>query len=98
MGEHSVTGKRWGKFGPLSPQILRVPARPGPSLDARDDRLLFPRINGNVRSPTGATQPPVIPSVERGTWVGGDAQDEVHASGRVENENRNQSSSRSRIS
>jgi hypothetical protein len=66
----------------LSPQVLRVPTHPGPSLDARDDGLFLPRVDREVRQPTGATHPTVIPSVERGTWVGGDAQDELQASSR----------------
>ena len=54
--------------------ILRVPTHPGPSLDARDDELFLPLLNEHVRNPTDTTLSPVIPSVERGTWVGGDAQ------------------------
>jgi len=33
-------------------------------LDARDDGLFLPRLNAQVRNPTGATLPPVIPNVE----------------------------------
>ena len=38
----------------------RVPARPGPSLDARDDGLFFLASMDNVRNPTGATLATVI--------------------------------------
>jgi hypothetical protein len=61
-----------------SAEMLRVPTHPGPSLDARDDELVVSRIHGDIRNPTGTNHPPVIPSVERGTWVGGDTQDELH--------------------
>ncbi|MEA2465743.1 MAG: hypothetical protein QOJ98_3490, partial [Acidobacteriota bacterium] len=44
---------------------------------------LFCASIGLVRNPTGATHPPVIPSVERGTWVGGDAYDVRYAEGRA---------------
>jgi hypothetical protein len=56
--------------------MFRVPAHPGPSLDARDDGGKGGAYGiADLRIETSKKQL-VIPSVERGTWVGGDTQDE----------------------
>jgi hypothetical protein len=70
---------RWG--GVRLRQMLRVPSRPGPSLDARDDVG-----EGGARGVANVAldmrnKQPVIPSVERGTWVGGEAQDGYRGAG-----------------
>ena len=59
--------------------FFRIPAHPGPSLDARHDGGKGGACRvAEVRMKTRKKQL-VIPSVERGTWAGGDAQDEPRA-------------------